>query len=437
MPIEIKWSPFSHMALKSMVECDAWINIWEGAVRSSKTVSSIIAWITFIEESEHNVFLMTGNTSDTLYRNVIGGDIGILTILGNRAKYVKGGDGGAHLKVLCKRVNPQIPETTMVEKICWCVGAHSAPSENRIRGMTVGGWYADEVTLYPENVVKQAINRMSLSGARAFWTCNPDSPYHYIKTEFIDQAKKKGVRVFKFTIDDNLSLDERYKTQIKSSYSGLWYKRMIQGLWVMADGVIYDMFNHEPVYAGGMVCARLPDMQKYWISIDYGTSNATTFHLYGWGVDDKLYAIKEYYHSGKESEDRQKSPQQYADDFVKWIDSLEDIHGNKINYEYIFIDPSAKGFMLQLWQQGVKKVQAADNDVKIGIELVSSVMGQDRFRVHVSCVNMLRELSSYVWDPNAQKRGEDKPLKENDHCLDNLRYCVNGTRKIWNRKVAA
>ena len=431
---KIEWKPFSKNALMSISTCDSWINIWEGAVRSSKTIASIIAWIAFIEESEHTQFLMTGNTTDTLYRNIIGADIGMLTILGDRAQYIKSGEGGSHLMIQCKRKNPRPPENEMVEKICWCVGAHSAPAENRIRGMTVAGWYADEVTLYPESVVKQAINRMSLSGARAFWTCNPDSPYHYIKTEFIDQAKKKDIRVFHFTLDDNLALDERYKANLKRSYQGLWYKRMVEGLWVMADGVIYDMFNHDPVYSNGMVCAKIPNCRRYWVGIDYGTSNATTFLLYGLGEDGRLYIINEYYHSGKDPDAKQKSPQMYAEDFKRWLDAQQDEFGNQIKPDAIFIDPSAKGFMLQLWQLGIKKVTAADNDVKTGIELVTSVIGQDKLRVHARCKNTLREFSSYVWDPNAQKRGEDKPLKENDHCMDNIRYTINGTRQLWASK---
>jgi phage terminase large subunit len=55
----------------------------------------------------------------------------------------------------------------------------------------------------------------------------------------------------------------------------------------------------------------------------------------------------------------------------------------------------------------------------------------DMFRVHKRCENVLRELSSYVWDEKAQERGEDKPIKAHDHTLDAIRYVVNSTAKLW------
>lgn len=432
MQPQVKFAPFSRTALKAIFASDRFVNIFEGAVRSSKTVSSIIAWLRFIEESPHTQFLMTGKTSDTLYRNVIDGPYGILSILGEqRAQFIKGAEGGSKLLIKV----PDRRNDHWVVKTCYCVGANDEKAEGKIRGLTVAGWYADEVTLYPESFVKQALNRMSLDGARAFWTCNPDSPYHFIKTEFIDKAKEKGYRVFHFTLDDNLALSERYKEEIKKAYSGLWYKRMILGLWVMADGVVYDMFDHRPEEEGGMVVDKLPPMRRYWVGIDYGTSNPTTFILCGLGEDDRFYVIDEYYYSGAEI-GRSKSPKMFSDDLRRWLEEHRyDDYGNRIEPQYIFVDPSAEGFIVQLWSDGIRNIVKADNDVKKGIELVSTVMTTDRFRVHRRCRNTLRELASYVWDPRAQRMGEDRPLKQNDHCLDPIRYIIYSTRVLWQPKV--
>jgi len=35
-----------------------------------------------------------------------------------------------------------------------------------------------------------------------------------------------------------------------------------------------------------------------------------------------------------------------------------------------------------------------------------------------------------VWDTNAVDRGEDVPLKENDHCMDAVRYMVKTLRLV-------
>jgi phage terminase large subunit len=150
------------------------------------------------------------------------------------------------------------------------------------------------------------------------------------------------------------------------------------------------------------------------------------------GIDDRLYIIDEYYHSGAET-GHQKSPSQYSKDY---IDFMKLRHPN-INPDYIFVDPSAEGFIITLWNDGVRGVAQANNDVKLGIELLSNLISDDRFRVHRRCKHVLNEITSYIWDPKAQARGEDKPLKINDHTLDPIRYVVNGTINIWQKLLRA
>ena len=45
--------------------------------------------------------------------------------------------------------------------------------------------------------------------------------------------------------------------------------------------------------------------------------------------------------------------------------------------------------------------------------------------VNNCCTNLIKEFYSYSWDTKAIERGEDAPLKVDDHCLDALRYFVN------------
>ncbi|MFN3283496.1 MAG: PBSX family phage terminase large subunit, partial [Pseudothermotoga sp.] len=390
---------------------DAFINILEGSVRSGKTIASIVAWIEYVRTSPHTKFLMTGNTSDTLYRNVIED---IENILGDMVRYNKSSKGGA--KLIFKFPNLDYPAKSKkrhIHKICYCVGAHDERSENKIRGLTVAGWYADEITLHPESFVKQAINRMSLAGARAFWTTNPDSPYHFIKTEFIDKAKEKGYKVWHFELDDNLALSKEYKENLKKAYAGVWYKRMVLGLWVLAEGIIYDMFNEEL-----HVVDHLPAMSRWYISIDYGTANPTVFSLMGISRDGNWYIAKEYYYDGRKSM-RQKTDSEYSKDLQQFIKDCGVIPSA------IFIDPSAASFIVQLRKDGVKGIKQADNEVLDGIRKGATLLGQKKLFVHRSCVNHRREFQSYSWDPKAPQKGIDQPLKENDHSADAVRYCIN------------
>ena len=401
-----EFKPFSRKQMDSIVNSTAFINILEGSVRSGKTMASIVAWMEFVRASRHTKFLMTGSTSDTLYRNVIED---IEKIMGKRrARFVKSAKGGA--KLLLRFRNPNYPVRSQkqhITKICYCVGAHDESSEKRVRGMTVGGWYADEVTLYVESFVKQAINRMSLSGARAFWTCNPDSPYHFIKTEFIDTAASKGYKVWHFELDDNLALDQEYKENIRRAYTGLWYMRMIRGLWVLAEGAVYDMFN-EPLH----VLDAPKGLRHRIVGVDYGTTNPCTFGLFEWDVGFPVYLSREYWFNSKEA-GRQKTDAEYADDMIR--------RRGDDTPEAVYVDPSAASLIAELRKRRLP-VKEANNSVRDGIQFVSKLLADRQFLIDPSCTQTIREFYGYVWDARAQKNGEDKPLKQNDHAMDRTRY---------------
>ncbi len=411
----VEWDPFSRNALRAINQTNSFINILEGAVRSSKTVAANIRWINFLKESPHSEFLMTGVTSDTLYRNVIAADHGIIDIIGqNNCDYKSSSKGGAQLRL---NLNGQ-------EKVCYCVGVPNTKAESKIRGMTIGGWYADETTLYPEKVVKTAINRMSLPGAKAIWTMNPDNPYHYIKKEYIDLAQEKNYSHIHFTLDDNLSLTEEYKNNIKNAYSGVWYQRMIQGLWVLAEGLVYDMFSEKQ----NVVSTMPGGYKREWIGIDYGTANDTVFVLIRLSNNNKLYIADEW-RWGRKSKGYSKTDVQLRKELQKFIKR------NNAKPKRIFIDPSAASFIEELYQhrfqfKAFKNLVRADNSKKKGIQRVSSLLGINALLVLEHCEGVIEEFMTYSWDPKAQQRGEDEPLKEYDHSMDAIRYVINGIVRL-------
>ncbi|HEX3047207.1 MAG TPA: PBSX family phage terminase large subunit [Bacillota bacterium] len=401
------WGNFSPKALEAMRESDARLNFFEGAVRSGKTVCSVIRFLEFTQSAIPGNMAIIGKTERTASRNIL--DI-IQDIIGNNFRYNRG-----------------LGEAYIFNRKIYVIGANDERASEKLRGLTLCGCLGDEVTLWPESFFQMLLSRLSVPGAKGFFTTNPDSPYHWLKTNYLDNDQL-DLKSFHFELTDNYNLDPEYVANLKKEYKGLYHARFIQGLWVMASGIIYDQFNPDT-----MVVNTIPKIVQYWAGIDYGTSNATTFLLTGLGEDDRIYIIAEYYHSGKESEaspiSSQKSPAQYSIEYRNWIRNLN------ITPRKVFIDPSAAGFITQLWSDGVTGIEKADNDVLDGIGLISSLIGNDLLRVHRSCANTLHELSVYSWDAKAQRIGIDKPLKINDHCLDNLRYQVMGNQNLWLSKL--
>ena len=388
-----KWGDFSEKGLLSIANCTARINIWEGAVRSSKTICSLVAWIIFVAKAPPGDLLIFGKTERTVKRNILNP---LKDMLGKQFDF-KLGQG----------------EASMLGRKVLIVGANDERAESKIRGGTLAGAYGDELSLIPESFIKMLLSRLSVPGARLFGTTNPDSPYHHVRTDLVDNPDIDKA-VFHFELDDNPNLSEEFKNALKKEYTGLWYKRFIQGLWVMAEGAIYDMWDDDIHFIN--VPKNLEEYLKISVSVDYGTSNPCTFGVYGKHKNGNRYKLAEYWFDSKES-GYQKTDSEYGEDFDEFVEPYHD------KLRDIYVDPSAASFKLELERRGFD-VEDAINDVLDGIRIVSTELGQGRYFVDPSCTNTAKEYVSYAWDSKAQKRGEDKPLKQNDHAMDCDRYAL-------------
>lgn len=369
--------------------------IAEGSIRAGKTIAMIDSFITWsIHTHENQSFIIAGKSVGALKRNVLKPMFEILTAKGIAYKYHR----SEHYV--------QIGSNTY-----YCFGANNESSQDVLQGLTAAGAYLDEVALMPKSFVDQAIGRCSVEGSRYFFNCNPAGPYHWFKTEFIDKADEKKAFLLHFTMDDNLSLSKRVKDRFKRMFSGVFYKRYIMGLWVMAEGVIYDMFSED--------IHKVPTVDRkytqFYISIDYGTQNPTTFGL--WGLFDGVwYKVKEYYYDGR-TEGRQKTDEEYYKDLVEFAQGYQIVK--------VIIDPSAASFITTIKKKGQFVVKKAKNDVLKGIRNTATALKKQMVMFNDCCTETFREFSSYVWDEKAAERGEDKPLKQNDHCMDADRYFIN------------
>ena len=90
--------------------------------------------------------------------------------------------------------------------------------------------------------------------------------------------------------------------------------------------------------------------------------------------------------------------------------------------ETVIVDPSAASFIECIRRHGVLSVRHAENSVLNGIRRVSDALLSGRILFSSSCLDTIREFSLYVWD---EKSGNDCPVKENDHAMDDIRYFVN------------
>lgn len=377
--------------------------IADGAIRSGKTVSMSLSFVMWAMSSfDGQNFAMCGKTIGSFRRNVL---FWLKLMLHSRGYSIT--DHRAD-NLLVVRKNGK-------ENYFYIFGGKDERSQDLIQGITLAGVFFDEVALMPESFVNQATGRCSVKGSKFWFNCNPDGPYHWFKVNWIDKCKEKNILYLHFTMDDNLSLAEDIKKRYRSMYTGVFFKRYILGLWAVAEGIIYDMFSKEKHTKDIKEFFRILINGNRYVSCDYGTQNATVFLLWNKGRDGKWYCIREYYYSGRDKA-KQKTDSEYADDLKEWLEGIQ--------IKAIIVDPSAASFIAELRKRGYK-VLKAKNDVLDGIRLVGTMLNLEQLVFASSCKETIKEFASYVWDEKALERGEDKPTKQHDHCLDACRYFVS------------
>lgn len=379
--------------------------IADGAIRSGKTVVMSLSFVIWAMETfQSQNFGMCGKTIGSFRRNVV---TVLKLMLRSRGYHVK--DHRAdNLLIITKNG---------IENYFYIFGGKDESSQDLIQGITLAGLFCDEVALMPESFVNQATGRCSIEGSKFWFNCNPAGPYHWFKTNWIDKHKEKHLIYLHFTMKDNLSLSKRVKERYRSMYSGVFYQRYILGKWAVAEGLIYDMFDKAKHIINEAKNALLPE---YYVSCDYGTQNATVFLLWHKTAKGTWVCEKEYYYSGRDKQ-KQKTDSEYADDLETFL--------NGISINAIILDPSAASFKAELKKRGYR-VKKAKNDVENGIRFVGTCLKLELIQFMDTCEYAQKEFAGYVWDSKASERGEDKPVKENDHVMDAVRYfCYTIIRK--------
>ncbi len=411
-----EFEPLTGKAARSVELATARFNVWEGSVRSGKTVASIFAWLKFVREVGPGDLLMVGKTRDTIYRNVI---TVIEQMIGRRARY---NHGTGVLMLFGRKI--------------YVIGANDVQAEMKIRGMTLIGAYVDEATILPESFWRMLGTRLSMLGARLYATTNPDNPRHWLKTGYLDKAggwlhstgkravlappeQRINLHRFSFELADNPTLNPEYLEALNAEYTGLWRKRFILGEWVIAEGAIYDMWDDERYVISH---SDLPTMERMLVlGVDYGTRNPFAAVLLGIAAG-RLYCVDQYRWDSAMARAQRTSAQYSAD--------LKEFYAGRTP-EWIYVDPSAAEFRNQMFQDGHQGVMAADNSVVDGIRTVASLLSRDKLMVSDRCSGLIGTFPGYAWDDKAALKGEDKPIKVDDHDLDALRYAVHSSGWAW------
>jgi len=381
------------------------ITICEGSVRSGKTIINIDLFNIHIAEQKNlkRDYLLTGYTVGSIERNVIkpwserwGIDLRL--------------DQHARVDIYGNRIN--------------CFGSDKADSYKPMTGMTSYGWYGTEVTLQHYNTIHEAFDRTSGEGYRIFWDTNPDYPEHSIKIDYVNRSGEQlesgrtRIQSWHFQLEDNTFLTPEYIENLKKSTpKGIWYDRRIKGLWVAAEGIVYEDWNPE-----FNVCTpfSIPADWQRVRGIDWGFTNPFVMLWGALDPDGRLYIYREYYKSQTLIRDHAKRIHKEA-----FRDGIE--HKQR-SYLFTVADHDAQD-NAELKKYRIH-TRPAQKDVLIGIQKVAERLkirgdGRPRLIIFDSCTNLKREFGMYRWAERKDgKPVKEEPLKVDDHGPDVVRYII-------------
>ena len=391
----LKWAHLTKFKNRKAIICD-------GSVRSGKTVSMILGFVHWaMRFFDGKNFGICGKTISSTERNIILPLLNMPDITDYYSlQYIRGEN---------KRI---IVRSGSHTNTFFIFGGKDESSYTLVQGITLSGVLFDEVALMPKSFVDQAVARtLSEPEARYWFNCNPESAEHWFYKEWICNTRQKKALHLHFTMQDNPILSPEQIADAERLYTGVFYNRYIKGLWCVAEGLIYPMFD-KAVHV-----THHPELQPggdYYISCDYGTLNPTSAGLWYLQPDGHAIRLREYYYDGRKTKTPRTDEEHYK--------ALEQLAGDVAGkVRAVIVDPSAASFIECIRRHGLFRVWQADNSVLNGIRDTSSLLQMQYLHICDNCTDIIREFSLYRWDESA---AEDRPIKENDHAMDDMRYFV-------------
>ena len=292
----------------------------------------------------------------------------------------------------------------------WIGGLGDREQADKILGHEYNTIYFNEISQLSYIAVTTAYSRLAMrvKGCKNkfFYDCNPGSPLHWAYKIFVlKKTFQTGEALEKpelyqsmllNPLDNQENLPEDYISDILDALPEKQRARFRDGLWVKADGVIYDRFEETMII-------KFDDLPKEFDRLaagqDFGLN--ITFVKVGW-VGETIYVLCDYGAFNMTTKSFNTELEARG-----WLD-INDGFGCPV-----YCDP-AGGERIQEITGGTK----ANNSVESGIDYINAKMERGQFFVCDKCNGVLSE----IWDYCRNEAGEI--VKVNDHYMDALRYAI-------------
>lgn len=270
--------------------------------------------------------------------------------------------------------------------------------------------------------------------------CNPDKPSHWLKkrcerglTKMLNSFHEDNPTLYNHETGEWTENGKKYLAKLQR-LSGVRYSRLFKGLWVAAEGVVYDKWDFT-VHMISLL--ELPEgceeWEHYW-SIDWGYIHPACWQ--DWIEDPdtgQLYLVRQIYSTKMIVEDFAKEIMAIVQDsYVPRAIICDHDSGDRATFEKhtgLLTLPAYKDI-----QPGIKAVQARLRrdwpGGKPGLYIVRDclVKKDDALEEEGLPTCTEDEMEGYVWDKNitrvSNSKKDELPMDKDNHGMDAMRYMI-------------
>lgn len=289
----------------------------------------------------------------------------------------------------------------------------SLDDPDNLRGPNVAYAWVDEAAYVSAKAWRVVKGRVRAGDLQQAWITTTPKGRNWVWAEWV-QSPTHRHRMYRFRTDENVTLDPEYVASL--GYVGDFAAQEIGGEFISFEGLVYRKFDRDK-HVQRVDTTNWHRAQGG----DVGARNPTVVLTVYFSGDGRIHIGREFYQKNMGST-------AILEAFLQEFDDEQP--------EDIWIDPSAAAYINDLEAEGLP-VHKANNDIRTGIQTVNSYIEEGRLTVDPSCVHVITEFEQYQYPEEGGKTGNDNPVKQNDHCMDALRYTVMGYTKAGSMEQGA
>lgn len=288
-----------------------------------------------------------------------------------------------------------------------------ADEPDSLRGVALNGAILDEYAFMKPDVFEKVIEPMFLTtNGWAIFISTPNGFNHFYDL-FIAAKSRTDWDTFHFTSYDNPFASKDFLDEKKRERSAEAFAQEYMAEFRKKEGLVYKEFDHD-------THVKTPEQWKYLqmidtiAGIDFGFNNPSAIVVIKRDFDNRFWVVDEWKKSRMTTTEVAEKAKNMASDW---------------NINAFYPDPAAPAHIEDIRRLGVN-VRESNKDIEKGIEKIASLLKNNRLFIDASCADLIEELDTYSYPDMESRRGvsnkneAEKPIKENDHLLDALRYAL-------------